>query len=115
MAPTTYLSNLYYLRMQAIQESRPTEEVLEISDELPTDKELYKEEHDLMVYNDDYNTFEHVINTLIRICKHDHIQAEQCTYIVHFRGKCAVKRGTYKLLRPMQEGITQAGISAKIV
>ncbi|MBY0433450.1 MAG: ATP-dependent Clp protease adaptor ClpS, partial [Cyclobacteriaceae bacterium] len=45
---------------------------------------------DLVVFNDDFNTFEHVINTLIRVCKHTPEQAEQCTMLIHYKGKCAV-------------------------
>jgi len=70
---------------------------------------------DLIVYNDDYNTFDHVINTLMKVCKHEKIQAEQCTYIIHFRGKCAVKKGIMKDLLPMKEGILDAGINAEIL
>ena len=69
----------------------------------------------LMVYNDDFNTFEHVINTLIKVCKHDVHQAEQCTYLIHYKGKCSVKKGDYEELKPMREGITEAGIKAAIV
>jgi len=69
---------------------------------------------DLVVYNDDFNTFEHVINTLIKVCKHNIEQAEQCTLIIHNTGKCAVKNGTYDELRPMRESICSAGIDAKI-
>ncbi len=70
---------------------------------------------DLMVYNDDFNTFEHVINTLIKVCKHEVHQAEQCTYLIHYKGKCAVKKGDYEELKPMREGISSAGIKAAIV
>lgn len=69
---------------------------------------------DLVVHNDDFNTFDHVINTLVKVCKHDVTQAEQCTYIIHFKGKCAVKKGTFKELKPMREGISDAGIKATI-
>lgn len=69
----------------------------------------------LIVYNDDFNTFEHVISTLIKICKHTTEQAEQCTWLVHHTGKCSVKRGTYTTLKPMQEGISDKGISAEII
>ena len=68
----------------------------------------------LIVYNDDFNTFEHVINTLIKVCKHDSNQAEQCTYIIHYKGRCAVKSGAYPELKPMREAITDAGIKAVI-
>lgn len=70
---------------------------------------------DLIVYNDDFNTFEHVTNTLIKVCKHDAHQAEQCTYLIHYKGKCAVKQGAYEELKPMREGIASAGIKAAIV
>ena len=69
----------------------------------------------LMVYNDDFNTFEHVINTLIKVCKHEVHQAEQCTFLIHYKGKCAVKKGDYEELKPMREGISSAGIKAAIV
>lgn len=68
----------------------------------------------LIVHNDEFNTFDHVINTLIKVCRHDVHQAEQCTYIIHYKGKCAVKRGAIKELKPMKDGITDAGISATI-
>jgi ATP-dependent Clp protease adaptor protein ClpS len=70
---------------------------------------------DLVVFNDDVNTFDHVINTLIRICHHTQEQAEQCTWLVHFKGKCAVKNGTFEFLKPMREGICEAGIDARIL
>lgn len=69
----------------------------------------------LVVFNDDFNTFDHVINTLIKVCKHSQEQAEQCTYLIHFKGKCTVKVGDYDFLKPMREGITEAGISASIL
>ena len=56
---------------------------------------------DLVVFNDDVNTFEHVINTLIKICSHSAEQAEQCTYLIHYKGKCTVKTGSFTELRPM--------------
>jgi ATP-dependent Clp protease adaptor protein ClpS len=73
------------------------------------------DERDLMVYNDDYNTFDHVINTLVKVCKHSLQQAEQCTWLIHYKGKCSVKKGTYEELKPMKDGICEAGIDAKIV
>jgi ATP-dependent Clp protease adaptor protein ClpS len=72
------------------------------------------DQNDLVVYNDDFNTFDHVINTLIKVCKHTVEQAEQCTYIIHYKGKCAVKKGTFTELRPMKDSICEAGIDAKI-
>ena len=69
---------------------------------------------DLILYNDDVNTFEHVIEALIDICEHDLIQAEQCTYIVHYSGKCSVKNGSYLKLKPLKEGLIDRGLSAVI-
>ena len=68
----------------------------------------------LIVWNDDVNTFEWVIETLIEICKHSFEQAEQCAYIIHFRGKYAVKHGSYEVLKPMCEAITERGIGATL-
>ncbi len=69
----------------------------------------------LVVYNDDFNTFEHVIQTLIEVCKHEPEQAEQCTYLIHYKGKCTVKVGTYEELEAMCSAIHDRGISADIV
>lgn len=73
------------------------------------------EVRDLVVFNDDVNTFDHVIDTLIKVCKHSPEQAEQCTLLIHFKGKCTVKTGLFDELRPMKEGICEAGIDAKIL
>jgi ATP-dependent Clp protease adaptor protein ClpS len=70
---------------------------------------------DLIVFNDDFNTFDHVIQTLIRVCKHTTEQAEQCTWLIHYKGKCAVKTGSLEELKPMREAICDAGIDARIV
>ena len=70
---------------------------------------------DLVVFNDDVNTFDHVITTLIKVCKHSTEQAEQCTWIIHYKGKCAVKKGSEKVLRPMKEAILDAGINAAVL
>jgi len=69
----------------------------------------------LVVFNDDINTFDHVTSTLIRVCKHSAEQAEQCTLIIHFKGKCTVKTGSFDELRPMKDAICEAGIDARIV
>lgn len=73
------------------------------------------EEHDLVVFNDDVNTFEHVVKILIKVCKHSQEQAEQCTFIIHYKGKCAVKKGSRKTLKPMCQSILDAGIQAAIL
>jgi len=70
---------------------------------------------DLVVFNDDINTFDHVINTLIKVCSHTPEQAEQCTLLIHYKGKCAVRNGTFEFLLPMREAICEAGIDARIL
>ena len=70
--------------------------------------------YSLVLYNDDVNTFDHVINCLIRICQHDVVQAEQCAWLVHNRGKCNIKSGKLTILRKMQNALTQNGLSAEI-
>ncbi|HEX8547425.1 MAG TPA: ATP-dependent Clp protease adaptor ClpS [Cytophagaceae bacterium] len=70
--------------------------------------------NELVVYNDDVNTFEHVIETLIKICGHTAEQAEQCTLLIHYKGKCSVKNGTFESLKPLRQGICDKGISAEI-
>ncbi len=72
------------------------------------------ESHDLVVFNDDFNTFDHVANVLVKVCKHTREQAEQCTLIIHYKGKCAVKKGAFEELKPMCEAILDAGIQATI-
>ncbi len=72
------------------------------------------DERNLIVFNDDFNTFDHVIESLIKVCKHDPIQAEQCTHIIHFKGKCDVKSGHYEALEVMCTGLLDRGISAEI-
>ncbi len=69
---------------------------------------------ELVMYNDDYNTFEFVIESLVDICKHDLLQAEQCTYIIHYNGKCAVKSDTYYVLNPMRIALCDRGLSAVV-
>lgn len=71
-------------------------------------------ERNLIVFNDDVNTFDHVIESLIKVCEHDPIQAEQCTNIIHFNGKCDVKHGPYEALEIMCTGLLDRGISAEI-
>jgi len=68
----------------------------------------------LIVWNDEVNTFEWVIETLEDVCGHTHEQAEQCAYIIHFKGKYAVKEGEYEDLKPKCDAITERGIGATI-
>lgn len=73
------------------------------------------DEKHLVLFNDDVNTFDHVIDCLVKICDHKPEQAEQCAYIVHYKGKCDVKRGTFEKLKPKCEALLDKGLSAKIV
>ncbi len=68
----------------------------------------------LILYNDDFNTFDWVIECLVKVCDQDVLQAEQCAHLVHFKGKCVVKNGTFKKLKPLCESLLEKGLSAKI-
>jgi ATP-dependent Clp protease adaptor protein ClpS len=70
--------------------------------------------HSIILYNDDFNTFDHVISCLVKICSHEIIQAEQCAWIVHTNGKCIVKTGEYKELEPLCTSLLKKGLSAII-
>lgn len=76
---------------------------------------LEVEQRQLVVYNDDVNTFDDVISWLMEICQHDALQAEQCALIVHYTGKCAVKNGTYSDLQPRANALLDRGLSVEIV
>lgn len=76
--------------------------------------EIQENSSELILFNDDVNTFDHVIETLVKICKHDSLQAEQCAMIVHYKGKCTVKTGALSSLKPMCLGLLDAGLSAEI-
>lgn len=74
-----------------------------------------KKVHEIILYNDDYNTFDHVIETLIYACDHTPEQAEQCSVLVHYKGKCTVKTGTFEDLKPRCSMLLEAGLSAEII
>ena len=74
-----------------------------------------KQNNEIVLYNDDVNTFDHVIDTLIYACEHTPEQAEQCSLLVHYKGKCTVKTGPYKELEPHCSKLLEAGLSAEIV
>ena len=71
--------------------------------------------NEIVLFNDDVNTFDHVIDTLIRVCNHDELQAEQCALLVHYKGKCVVKTGTFDELKPQCSSLLEAGLSAEII
>lgn len=82
-------------------------EEVDVLDDIVLDKKL-------VVHNDEVNTFDWVIKALIEICEHSPEQAEQCTLLVHYKGKCTVKSGEFDTLHPMKEGLTDRGIGATI-
>jgi ATP-dependent Clp protease adaptor protein ClpS len=86
----------------------------QILEELLIEEETVKQ-NEIVVFNDDVNTFDHVIETLISVCDHTPEQAEQCSLIVHYKGKCTVKTGEYKDLEPRCTGLLSAGLSAEII
>jgi len=73
--------------------------------------EVYK----LVLHNDDVHTFDYVIDSLIEVCKHSLEQAEQCTILVHFKGKCTVKTGSIDILKPMHEKLLSRELTSEIV
>ena len=85
----------------------------EVEEELDVLVDTTKE-FKLVLFNDEVNTFDFVIESLVTVCKHDPIQAEQCTLIVHFKGKCTVKEGEYKTLEPMCTALLDRGLTAEI-
>ena len=80
-----------------------------------SDDNIIGDEHQIILYNDDFNTFDHVIQTLISVCDHTPVQAEQCTLIVHYKGKCSVKSGTLIDLKPRLKKMVDAKLSAEII
>ncbi|ESU28660.1 hypothetical protein FLJC2902T_12510 [Flavobacterium limnosediminis JC2902] len=77
-------------------------------------EELLASNYEIILFNDDVNTFDHVIDTLMYVCDHEPLQAEQCALLVHYTGKCAVKTGSYKELEPLCSKLLQADLSAEI-
>ncbi|MBU2947162.1 MULTISPECIES: ATP-dependent Clp protease adaptor ClpS [Zobellia] len=85
-----------------------------VSEELLLEEEVVKQ-NEIVLFNDEVNTFDHVIETLVDVCDHTPVQAEQCSLIVHYNGKCTVKTGEYKDLEPRCGKLLEAGLSAEIV
>ena len=75
---------------------------------------LEVEQKQLILFNDDVNTFDDVIRWLIEICEHEPVQAEQCAFLVHHKGKCSVKAGTWEDLKPRASALLDRGLSVEI-
>ena len=84
------------------------------SEEVLLEEEVVKH-NEIVLYNEDVNTFDHVVDTLIYACEHTPEQAEQCSIIVHYKGKCTVKTGIYDELEPRCSMLLDAGLSAEII
>tara|TARA_A100001015_G_scaffold264291_1_gene311804 strand:+ start:5901 stop:6275 length:375 start_codon:yes stop_codon:yes gene_type:complete len=98
---------LYIVKVQESPKINPEElEEIELLDE---------KKFQIILYNDDVNTFEHVIDCLVKICDHNYLQAEQCAYIVHHSGKCSVKTGSLDELVPKCKALLEEGLSAEVV
>ena len=85
-----------------------------ISESLCLEEEVLVQ-NEIVLYNDDVNTFDHVIDTLISVCGHTAEQAEQCSILVHYKGQCTVKTGSYKVLKSRCSMLLEAGLSAEII
>ncbi len=82
----------------------------------PTDHhdEIMSAEKELILFNDDVNTFDHVIESLIEVCGHDPFQAEQCALTAHFNGKCGIKSGSFDELKPIRDEMTNRKLTVSI-
>lgn len=98
--------------MQTFQNNDTREEVLEEKSTETLENEA--NENELVVFNDEVNTFDYVIKMLIDTCEHDPVQAEQCTLLIHYKGKCGVKSGSYDDLEPRCTKLLEGGLSAEI-
>jgi ATP-dependent Clp protease adaptor protein ClpS len=87
-----------------------------VEEDVLVEKQVVETElYDLVVFNDDVNSFEHVIRTLIEICDHEPQQAEQCTWLIHYKGKCTVKHGSFNEMADMRNAICDRGLSAEVL
>lgn len=86
----------------------------ELTEEKLKQKTQKEELHELILFNDDYHTFDYVIDALIKVCEHTEEQATQCTMIVHYKGKCDVKKGPFSVLRPMRQALIDKELNAII-
>ena len=86
---------------------------VEVEEEICLD-ELLDDGHEVVLYNDDHNTFDFVIDTLIDLCRHNEVQAEQCAVLVHYKGKCSVKKGDYETMLSISREMNRRGLSSVV-
>ncbi|OFX86594.1 MAG: hypothetical protein A2W99_15795 [Bacteroidetes bacterium GWF2_33_16] len=72
-------------------------------------------DYSLILYNDDVHDFNYVINSLMEVCKHDAVQAEQCTYLVHYHGNCQIKTGKYNQLCDIKNKLVKKGLTVEMI
>ncbi|MEE9438710.1 MAG: ATP-dependent Clp protease adaptor ClpS [Saprospiraceae bacterium] len=89
-------------------------DVQELEDILLEEEIKYGEKAELIIYNDDFNTFDWVIQSLMEVCSHSFEQAEQSSLIVHYKGKASVKNGILIELKPLKDDLVDRGLSAVI-
>ncbi len=102
-------------RIFAFPKTRTMNQTLKEKEELQVADVETNDGYKLMLYNDDYHTFDYVIDSLIKICKQTPEQAEQCTVLVHYKGKCVVKNGTREALMPMHQALLGQSLTSEIV
>ena len=85
----------------------------EVDEEVSLD-ELLDDGHEVVLFNDDHNTFDFVIDTLIDLCQHNEVQAEQCAVLVHFKGQCSVKKGDYDSMLSISREMNRRGLSSVV-
>lgn len=74
-----------------------------------------EEKSSLILFNDEVNTFNHVIRSLVEVCGHDEVQAEQCALIVHLKGSCEIKTGSREVLQMMSKSLSAKGLNSKVI
>jgi len=97
-----------YIRKELLNTLEKIQEELTLEESIGLNNEI-------VLYNDDVNTFDHVIETLVYVCEHTWEQAEQCAILVHYKGKCTVKTGELEKLKPLCTALLEAGLSAEII
>ncbi len=101
------MQNIFNTKLYEDPKREYEEDILVLEEE----DEVYK----LVLHNDDVHTFDYVIDSLIEICGHTLEQAEQCTILVHYKGKCTVKTGSMELLKPMHNKLLSRQLTSEIV
>ena len=106
------VENVYFCGVKYVLQSAHDEDIL-VEEEVALDEAVSEGWH-IVLYNDDENTFDHVIECLMAYCGHDALQAEQCAIIVHTKGKCSVKNGDFDELEPICTALTERDLNAEV-